>query len=110
MAAVVNMTTGDKILKDIEDKKTELMKLASKYISLQKNGEALNQKKDNTIIVLAAQINVLTRFYNNNFDANGNIEPLYVCPSVTLIRRYIDPNYIPTTSSEIIINGIDGNA
>jgi hypothetical protein len=107
VAAAVKMTNGDKILLDISNYKTKLMTLASQYITLNKGGEILGCKEDKLGIIIG-KIESLTRFYNNNFDVNGNIYPLYTCPSVTLIRKYINPNYIPP-NSEIIINGIDGN-
>lgn len=102
------MTNGDKILADIAAKKVEAMTLASKYIALSKNGEQLGCEENN-LVILVGQINSLTRFYNNNFDANGAITPIYVCPSLTLIRKYINPNYTPPVGSGFIINSIDGN-
>ena len=102
------MTNGDKILLDISTKKAEAMTLASKYIALSKNGEQLGCC-ENKLRLLNGQIGALTRFYNNNFDANGAITPIYTCPSTTLIRKYINPNYTPTDSG-IVIDVIDGNA
>jgi len=102
------MTSANKILKDISDKKELALKLAAKFITLEKGGEMLGCK-ENKLIILTGQIDALERFYNNNFDSSGNnIDPIYVCPAPTLIKRYINSNFMPP-EEEIIINGIDGN-
>jgi len=102
------MTNADKILTDIVNYKTEVMTLASEYIAESKNGESLGCKEDN-LIILCGKIESLARFYNNNFDSAGNnIDPIFTCPSITLYRKYVDPNYTPVDSG-IEINIIDGN-
>lgn len=102
------MTTGDKILLDITTYKTLAMRLASEYIALSKNGEDLGCK-ERKLSIICGKVASLTRFYDNNFDSNGAIDPVYTCPAaVSLIRKYINPSYVAPDSS-IEINGIDGN-
>lgn len=100
------MTTGDKLLQDISDMKDEVMTLALEYINLSKNGEDLGCKEDKLTILLG-KIRAMITFYTLNFDANGNITPLYTCPQTTLIRKYINPNFQPPIPG-IEINIIDG--
>jgi hypothetical protein len=99
------MTTGDKLLQDIANLKTEAMDLAIKYIDLAKNGQDLGCM-ENKLMLLVGKEQALTTFYTLNFDENGAITPLYTCPQTTLIRKYVNPNYDP--GNGVIINIIDG--
>lgn len=103
------MTQGDKIHQDITTAKTDVMALASKFITLSSNGELLGCR-ENKLIFLTNKITSMTIFANQYFDSAGNdITPIYSCPAnTTLIRKYINPNYTPP-NTEIIINEIDGN-
>jgi hypothetical protein len=101
------MTNGAKLSQDIQTAKDLAMNLAANYIALAKNGEDLGCKELN-LAILIGKIEAMETFYGLNFDANNNnIDPLYICPQTTLIRKYIDPNYQPPVSG-LEINIIDG--
>lgn len=103
------MTQGNKIQQDITTAKTDVMALASKFITLTNNGELLGCR-ENKLIFLTNKITSMTVFANQYFDSAGNdIKPVYSCPTnTTLIKKYINPNYVPP-NTEIVINIIDGN-